>query len=181
MTIMDITVTGLDARVTKLPTLTSGTVGAMVRFTFDEVWEGYHKTAVFRCGQTVVPSLCFGDVAEIPWEALEKPGCTLHVGVFGNDGHGHTLPTVWVSTGKVEPGTTVPEETAKEPAADIYGQILSVAKNAEQTANALREDALAGKFTPQKGVDYWTPTEREEMLLEMIAALPTYKGEVENL
>ncbi len=34
-------------------------------------------------------------------------------------------------------------------------------------------------YTPQKGVDYYTDTDKQEMVQAVIAALPVYNGEVE--
>ena len=36
-------------------------------------------------------------------------------------------------------------------------------------------------YTPVKGTDYWTSADKEEMVNEVLAALPTYEGEVEQL
>ena len=166
-----ILVTGADAQVTELSTLTCGTVGQGVAFTF-EGWEGLQKTAVFRCGKVSLPVVCREDTAIIPWQVLEAPGCHLYVGVYGTDGQGKILPTVWACAGKVEPGATLPEDTPKEPATDVYGQILAV-------ANSVRADADAGKFTPKKGVDYWTEGEKDAIVQAVLSALPVYNGEVE--
>lgn len=34
--------------------------------------------------------------------------------------------------------------------------------------------------TPVKGQDYWTPEDQQAIVSDVLAALPTYRGEVEN-
>ncbi len=167
---MKISVTGLMAQVVNAPVLTSGRVGQGVEFIFDEGWEGLTKTAVFRCGNVSLPVLCRNNSAVIPWEVLEKPGCTLYVGVYGTDEQGTVMPTVWAEAGKVEKGTTVPAQTPKEHTPDAYCQILEI-------ANSVREDASSGKFNPVRGVDYWTEEDKEELVDLVLEALPVYTGE----
>ena len=48
------------------------------------------------------------------------------------------------------------------------------------------QDGVDGKDgtdgnTPQKGVDYFTPEDKAEMVKDVIAALPVYEGEVESV
>ena len=42
------------------------------------------------------------------------------------------------------------------------------------------EQGIQGKdgYTPIKGTDYWTPTDKAEMVNDVISALPKYNGEV---
>ena len=42
------------------------------------------------------------------------------------------------------------------------------------------EDGADG-YTPQKGIDYWTAEDKTEMVNDVLAALPTYNGEVEEV
>lgn len=147
-----ISVTGALATVTQKPVLTSGTVGLGVEFTFDEAWTGLRKTAVFRCGNRPIPPvLCEEDRAQVPWEALEKPGCTLFVGVYGTDSEGIDLPTVWSEVDRVREGATVPDVDPSEPTPSAYEQTLAAAKQAVDVANSVREDADNGKFKGDKG------------------------------
>lgn len=34
--------------------------------------------------------------------------------------------------------------------------------------------------TPEKGVDYWTPTDKQEIVDEVLSSIPVYNGEVEE-
>lgn len=48
----------------------------------------------------------------------------------------------------------------------------------EKNASAPGADGKDG-YTPIKGVDYWTDTDKTEMVNDVIAVLPVYNGEVE--
>lgn len=147
-----ISVTGALATVTQKPVLTSGTVGLNVDFTFDEAWTGLKKTAVFRCGNSPIPPvLCEDNRSTVPWEALEKPGCTLFVGVYGTDSEGIDLPTVWAEVDRVREGATVPDVDPSEPTPNAYEQLLAAAKQAAADAESVRQDADNGKFKGDQG------------------------------
>lgn len=47
------------------------------------------------------------------------------------------------------------------------------------TVNIKGPQGEPGK-TPEKGVDYWTETDKEEIVAETVAALPVYNGEVQG-
>ena len=46
-------------------------------------------------------------------------------------------------------------------------------------AGQLTGPAGTDGYTPKKGVDYYTDTDKQEMVQTVIAALPVYNGEVE--
>ena len=147
-----INVTGALATVTQKPVLTSGTVGLDVEFTFDEAWTGLRKTAVFRCGNRPIPPvLCEENRSVVPWEALERPGCTLFVGIYGTDSEGIDLPTVWAEVDRVREGATVPDVDPSEPTPNAYEQLLAAAKQAAADAESVRQDADNGKFKGDQG------------------------------
>ena len=69
---------------------------------------------------------------------------------------------------------------------DISGK-LDASKLPEAINTALAQAKASGEFegpkgdpgySPQKGVDYWTATDRAQMVADTIAALPVYNGEV---
>lgn len=62
---------------------------------------------------------------------------------------------------------------------DIQAEI----NNIELTPGEKGEPGEPGKdgYTPVKGTDYWTAADKQEMVNEVLAALPTYEGEVEQL
>lgn len=76
----------------------------------------------------------------VPWEVLANPG---KVAVSAFCGDLHTATSVLVP---VYPGGYVAGETPQPPTPDVYQQLIEIAKNAEDVANSVREDADAGKF-----------------------------------
>ena len=61
--------------------------------------------------------------------------------------------------------------------------MAAVLRVRDNNGNVVDIPAIAGKDgkTPQKGVDYWTDAEKQEIVADVIAALPVYGGEVENI
>ena len=59
-----------------------------------------------------------------------------------------------------------------------YGE--AVTKDELQTAvdDALTEAKESGEFNPVKGEDYWTEEDQQQMVADVIDALPVYDGEV---
>lgn len=104
--------------------LVAGTVNEYTaRFTFDEAWDGYQRTAVFSCGDISCEQLLADDVCTVPWEVLVANGY-LRVGVYGTKGDSR-LPTVWtVRRLFVNPGAG-PTEEAAEPSPTLVEQLLT--------------------------------------------------------
>ncbi len=179
--------------------IASGSANASrCHFTFDPAWEAVDKTAVFQAGGVRKAVLLDGeDCCTIPWEVLTKPRTMLYAGVYGTRGEALVMPTVMAELGEIQAGAAL-GEWAQPPEPDLYAQILEVANQARETAQSVREDADAGIFggqgavgpqgpagekgedghSPVKGVDYFTQTEKEAMVAEVLAALPQYAGEV---
>lgn len=76
----------------------------------------------------------------IPWEALSAPH-TMAVSAFSADLH-----TAIVTPVVIEPSGYISGETPEPPTPDVYQQLIDIAKNAENVANSVREDADAGNF-----------------------------------
>jgi hypothetical protein len=106
--------------------ITSGSVGVnWVQFTFDENWDGFTRTAVFRCGETSVSmALDDANTCAIPWEVLTTPNWGLQVGVYGTQGEDVVLPTVWAYLGTVREGASVSQEAA-EHTPDVFQKVLA--------------------------------------------------------
>lgn len=132
--------------------LTSGSVNAYtVAFSFDSIWDGLDRTAVFQAGDSKI-SVILDDTnqCQIPWEVLENPRRTLEVGVYGTRNGTVVLPTVWVSLGEIKQGVSLGDNN-QPPTPDVYGQILQAAKDAEDIAQGVRDDADSGKFDGEVG------------------------------
>lgn len=105
--------------------LTSGSVNVnQVKVEFSSDWAGMERVAVFRCGSASVSVLLDGQgQCPVPHEALEEPGRTLYVGVYGRSGAVTVLPTVWASLGQVQEGAMLGGE-ARPPTPDLWRQEL---------------------------------------------------------
>ena len=101
--------------------LASGSAGAYrAQFRFSEDWAGLKKTAVFRVGDQTWKALPDGDgQCESPSEALSEPGRLMYAGVYGTDGQGTILPTVWAYIGTVL-------ESAAPKGSEDYEQVLEL-------------------------------------------------------
>lgn len=120
-------------------------------FALSEDWDGLDRTAVFRAGTRSVSVLLGGDnTAEIPWEVLQTPGITLHIGLYGAGADGLVLPTVWAEIGMIRPGA-YPGGDALPPTPGAYDQLVEIAENAEKIAQSVRDDADKGAFDGEPG------------------------------
>lgn len=172
-----LTYAGRDCTEKDVTIITTGSVETVTAaFAFDAEWDGFARTAIFSSGGTVKRVvLDDANACVVPWEVLTN--CKqLTIGVVGTSGN-RVLPSVPVTIPIIDGvcnGGTPPDD----PTPDIYAQLLDLAKETQQIAQSVRDDANAGKFngapgtkgepgadgyTPVKGVDYWTPAEAEEM------------------
>lgn len=123
----------------------------IVQFVFSSDWDGLTKTAVFQAGSYKYSVLLDeSNEAPIPWEALQNPRRTLYAGVYGTNGESLVLPTIWASLGTIQEGAN-PGQDTQPPTPDVYSQILQVAKDAEDVAQGVRDDADSGKFDGEVG------------------------------
>lgn len=153
-----------DAWLRSSEVLTSGSSKAYkATFSFiHPIWNGLTKKAVFRAGSVVKEQFLADSLScEIPWEVLQNPGAKLEVGVYGVDGAGVVLPTVWVKAGVIKQGTVEGEES-KEPTPDIYEQIVGSIgpldqlttehkENLVEAINEVKEIADAGGSSGDQG------------------------------
>lgn len=123
----------------------------IVQFVFSSDWDGLTKTAVFQAGSDKYSVLLDeSNEAPIPWEVLQNPRRTLYAGVYGTNGESLVLPTIWASLGTIQEGVN-PGQDTQPPTPDVYSQILQVAKDAEDVAQSVRDDADRGKFNGEQG------------------------------
>jgi len=166
MTKITVKVTGAQVEAALSGILTAGMVGVPAVFSFDEDWATLEKVALFRAGGETYCVRDFGDRVTVPWEVLEKTGCTLHVGVYGVSREGTlAIPTVWAELGKLQPGADPEGTEGCDPALPVWKQAMDLAQS-------VREDADRGLFdgyTPVRGQDYWTEDD--------IAEIKTYVDE----
>lgn len=127
---MKYSVDSVKITLTEDETLVAGSVGVhYAEFTFDESWENYAKTAVFRNGNVTVEALVADGKCEIPWEVLADAGL-LYVGIRGELGD-KQRPTLWAARKTVHDGAERGDE-AREPTPDIYQQLLAEIADIEE-------------------------------------------------
>ena len=103
--------------------LVAGTVNEYTgRFTFDESWDGYQRTAVFSCGDISREQLLTDAACRVPWEVLVSNGY-LRVGVYGTK-DGSRLPTIWTERRLyINPGAG-PTQESEDPSPTLVEQLL---------------------------------------------------------
>lgn len=124
----EVKITGLKAKVTKNELLTTGTVGAQIKFTFSDDWVDKTKTAVFkRCGKVIdVLESDWGEdnVVTIPPEMTEKAGQIVGVGIYGRNADGKKVtPTIYAPLGVVAAGADPSGDESTDPSLPVYSQI----------------------------------------------------------
>lgn len=159
----------VDQRLTAVqqPVLASGDVGTVrVEYALDSYWDGYTASGTFYTGkkpEDVYEQPLTDGACVVPWEALQEDG-VLYIGLRGVDGAG-LVKTAAPARYRVEKGSPCGTGTTTEPTPGVYQQLLVKARNAEEIAQGVRDDADSGKFTPVKGVDYYTEADRREIMV----------------
>lgn len=131
-----VTVTKNDMVIKGDDLLTSGSVKTnYVSFTFDKVWDGVLKTAVFRTKKLQIPVIIDDEklMVSIPWEVLAFPKETVELGIYGtrsdneetsNRDEEIIIPTIWGTLGKIVEGVALEDPPATLPTKDSYRQLL---------------------------------------------------------
>jgi len=139
---MKLQVVGQMIAFTERETLVSGTVNKYrAEFAFDDSWDGYTKTAVFRADSfgrvTSREVLLAGDACQVPHECLIA-GALLRVGVYGISGD-ITTPTIYTQEPIGIARGAEPAESTQAPTPGVYQQII----------NIIEAGAITGPAGPQ--------------------------------
>lgn len=126
---MKLQVIGQMIAFTERETLVSGTVNKYrAEFEFDDSWDGYTKTAVFRADSfghiTSREVLLAGDACQVPHECLIAGGL-LRVGVYGISGD-ITTPTIYTQEPIGVARGAEPAESTQDPTPGVYQQIINM-------------------------------------------------------
>lgn len=118
------------------------------------------------------------------WYEVEVNPHTTPVTIVGYDDEGPKVFRLYPEGKDVEdfPSGTLPEGEVN----DIIAEALARAVASGAFDGADGQDGKDGQdgadgYTPQKGVDYYTPADKAEMVLEVLAAMPEYTGETEDI
>lgn len=171
------------ATVTENEILTSGMIGAKVRFIFSEEWSGLTKTAIFKASYTtkaVTQDQWDGNSCSIPSEVLSKAGEPLLVGLYGiNASKKIAIPTVWATVGAIRNGADPSADASTSDTLPVWAQVQETAENAKETAEAAKELAENAYVKPSGGipaedlstVHYYTNDSFEENTLSILYGL----------
>lgn len=169
MTNIQITVTGARVEAALDGLLTGGMKGVPVVFTFDESWDELEKTALFRAGGSTFVCPVTEEMT-VPWEVLQKAGCTLLVGLYGLSADGTVAtPTLWASVGQIQPGADPEGTPAAAPTLPMWKQAMDSADSAMTLARQVYEAAEKGGFngySPVLGLDYWTSEDQAQIVAQ---------------
>ncbi len=185
---MKLEVSGSRVEIVEDETLVAGEVKVhATEFDFGESWGEYPvKVAVFKNGGVEVEQLIVDGACEIPWEALVSPG-ELYIGVRGESAD-KRRPTLWSEAVTVNEGTEAADES-REPTPDVWQQLLAaiddVAPHIGEDGHwyvgdvdtgvpAQGEQGIQGErgvhgepgadgYTPVRGTDYWTESDKAEI------------------
>lgn len=122
---MKILISGQTATISEAELLVSNSVKVYdLEFLFDETWDGYVKTAVFRAKYASSSSLLENDHCTIPPQVLKTPNVILECGIYGIK-DGSQKPTIWCDLGKIHEGAAPAKREASAVSPTMYDQMLS--------------------------------------------------------
>ena len=136
---MKLQVVGQMIAFTERETLVSGTINKYrAEFVFDDSWDGYTKTAVFRADSfghiTSREVLLAGDACQVPHECLIA-GALLRVGVYGISGD-ITTPTIYTQEPIGVARGAEPAESTQDPTPGVYQQIINTIGDVDSLSTA---------------------------------------------
>lgn len=148
---VNVMVTGQAIQLASVPTIASGGIKSVkVNFTFDGIWDGMAKTAVFYTNpKHAVRVLLEDDSAVVPPEILGKDG-TFSFGVFGTNEE-QVFPSVFVDIIINKGAASLQPVDPAEPTPDIYQQLTSA--YAKMNASLILEKARIDEIVSTRGSD----------------------------
>lgn len=158
---------------------------------FDREWDELVKVVVFQNGSRTAQVLYRG---EAPLPAQVAVAGDLYVACHGYRRQGDevaVLRTVrMVKPLRLRSSGPMAGEAAQAYSPSVFEQVMAAvgsantaAQMAQKTRRELEEALHAGAFcgpagadgkTPVKGTDYWTESDKEELVQDVLAALPTW-------
>ena len=143
----------------------------IVEFIFDQSWDGYTKTAVFKAGSSELSVPLTDDRCIIPAECLKQAGVNLHVGVNGVKGE-EQKDTIWCLTSRimyaVDATQLIPPSYS---GGDIRAQILEVIREntaTDEEVDAALDDAFASDWTPPDDPEHPGNTATDEEVEDVL-------------
>lgn len=161
------------ARLTASTGIVCGNSDYVVEFSFDAEWDAYEqKTARFINGTDYSDIIFSGNAVAVP---IVHRGRMLSVGVFAGNLRTSTSANIPCIS-----SVTSSDGSPAAPAPDVYAQIMEKLndigtvspEDIEQAVDDyLKEHPVADGHTPVKGVDYWTASDKAEIVEDTKAAI----------
>lgn len=183
MTIIDVSVNGKIAKASGNSVIVCDNTDYVVDFTFDETWLSEPvKTARFVWNNEFEDVVFSGTQCPIP---RIQNAVILGIGVYA--GSLVTTTAAYVSVKSSILNDAVPHP---EPSPDVYEQILALIEagavkgekgdpgpKGDPGDPGPKGDPGEPGYTPVKGVDYWTDSDKEAIAAEAVEALPKDEAE----
>lgn len=153
--------------------IASGTVNYITAdFKFSSEWNGLLKIVNFHGevdGKVRVFRVELKDNHITQDQGVNLPSGTWRINIVGyNIVDGEMVQRITTAeTSIVVTETHLCSEPFPEFTPSFGETVLAKSEEAIRIAQSVREDADNGKFTPQKGVDYWTSKDREEIIQDV--------------
>lgn len=178
MIVAKIQVSGAIARTLYKKVIPAGIIGAQVEFEYaEDIWQGLHKTVVFR-GPVTKDVVTDSNIVTIPPEVAEKPRSLLIVGVYGVDAEGNlAIPTVWADLGLVRESANPSGDTTTDPSLPVWAQIQGMIGNLEELDTEAKNNLVAAiNEAMTKGGGAVDPAEIQQIVDEYLAKHPPAPG-----
>ena len=144
MEIAKIKVSGATASAEKESKITAGMVGVTVRMQYADIWDGLHKTVVFRAGTVTKDVITDDEVVTVPKEVAAAKDVYLQVGVYGVDAEGNlVIPTIWAGLGTVRDGADPSGDAETDASLPVWMQIMEMIGDLSQLDTTAKNNLVA--------------------------------------
>ena len=142
--IAKIKVSGATASAKKESKITAGMVGVTVRMQYADIWDGLHKTVVFRAGTVTKDVITDDGVVTVPNEVVAAKDVYLQVGVYGVDAEGNlVIPTIWAGLGTVRDGADPSGDAETDASLPVWAQIQAMIGNLDELDTTAKNNLVA--------------------------------------
>lgn len=174
MEIAKIKVSGATASAEKESKITAGMVGVTVRMQYADIWDGLHKTVVFRAGTVTKDVITDDEVVTVPKEVVAAKDVQLYVGVYGVDAEGNlVIPTIWAGLGRVMDAADPSGDAETDPSLPVWAKIQAMIGDLDALDTAAKNNLVAAvnEALTRGGGDV-NPAEIQRIVEEYLAANP---------
>lgn len=178
MIVAKIQVSGAIAHTLYKKVIPAGIIGAQVEFEYaEDIWQGMHKTVVFR-GPVTKDVVTDANIVTIPPEVAEKPLSLLSVGVYGVDSEGNlAIPTIWADLGLVRESANPSGDTTTDPSLPVWAQLQGMIGDLDELETTARDNLVAAVNEALSNGGTVDEAEIRRIVEEYLAANPPAPGE----